>query len=143
MIPTFVKFGEHYMHPTYDTVPFWPLLILYLSSLSFYNTKMTIMPEFTPTEWMLENHKDKGSEPWEIYAECVRLAMARQGGFILDDHTVREKLAYEDFMDGKSDQIIINGETFVYPVGRLSSRSDGYQAADDLETHTAAAIKSI
>ena len=36
---------------------------------------------FTPTKKMLEMHKDKGEEDWEIYAECLREAMAKQSGF--------------------------------------------------------------
>ena len=37
------------------------------------------MPEFTPNAYMLEKHSDKGREPWEIYAWCVRDAIAKQG----------------------------------------------------------------
>ena len=35
------------------------------------------MPEFTPNTIMLERHADKGNEPWEIYAWCVRDAMSK------------------------------------------------------------------
>ena len=38
------------------------------------------MPEFTPNEHMLELHKDKGKEPWEIYAWCVQDIIAKKGG---------------------------------------------------------------
>lgn len=124
VIPTYVTFGNHYFNPTYDTMPFWPLLIIYLSSFSMFNLKLTIMPEFTPTEWMLDNRKDKGLENWEIYAECVREAMAKQGGFTIDNHTVREKLAYEDFMEGVTDHITIDGQTFGYPDGRISMNDE-------------------
>ena len=39
------------------------------------------MPPFTPNEEMLEKHADKGKEDWEIYAWCVRDAMAKAGNF--------------------------------------------------------------
>ena len=62
-----------------------------------FNLHLNIMPEFTPTEWMFKKHADKSEHDWEVFAECVREAMARQGGFILDNHTIRDKLAYEGF----------------------------------------------
>ena len=87
------------------------------------------MPEFTPTEWMLENHRGKSEHDWEVYAECVREAMARQGGFILDNRTNREKLAYEGFMCGNTDEITIDGRTFKYSRGGHDvSRDDDYKA---------------
>lgn len=47
---------------------------------------MSIMPDFTPNPWMLEKYADKGKEPWEIYAWCVRDAMSKQSGIrILDE----------------------------------------------------------
>ena len=82
----------------FDVLEFWPLLIFWLSSLSAYHLELTIMPEFTPTEWMLEHHRDKGEHDWEIFAECVREAMARHSGFELCNRSNREKLDYEYFM---------------------------------------------
>ncbi len=58
--------------PTYETIDLFPLVILVLSSLYFRWGKVTIYPDFTPTPKMLELHADKGKEPWEIYAWCVR-----------------------------------------------------------------------
>ena len=42
-----------------------------------YHIKLHIMPEFRPTQWMLDNHKHYGDEDWKIFAECVRDAMAK------------------------------------------------------------------
>ena len=56
------------------------MLVMYYSSLCFHFLKLEIMPEFKPTYWMLENHKDKGGSAWEVYSECVREAMARRSG---------------------------------------------------------------
>jgi len=82
------------------------------------------MPEFTPTEWMLDNKKDKGETDWEIYAECVREAMAKSGGFLLDHRPVREKLAYENFMCGDADECTIDGKTFSWAAGGRVTKSD-------------------
>jgi len=110
VIPTFVKFDQNrYMLPTYDTLPFWSVLIMYLSSFCFHHLRMTIMPEFTPTNWMLENQSKKGKEPWEIYSECVREAMIRHGEFETENHRIRDKLAYEDMMCATKDTATIDG----------------------------------
>ena len=49
------------------------------------------MPEFTPTKKMFEMHADKGTEDWEIYAECVREAMSKASGLKLSDQKLREQ----------------------------------------------------
>ena len=54
VVPVFARVNKlTYFHPTWEVLEFWPLLIMLLSSLSCYNLELTIMPEFTPTEWML------------------------------------------------------------------------------------------
>eukprot|EP00353_Schmidingerella_taraikaensis_P010280 CAMPEP_0185579850 /NCGR_PEP_ID=MMETSP0434-20130131/15447_1 /TAXON_ID=626734 ORGANISM="Favella taraikaensis, Strain Fe Narragansett Bay" /NCGR_SAMPLE_ID=MMETSP0434 /ASSEMBLY_ACC=CAM_ASM_000379 /LENGTH=57 /DNA_ID=CAMNT_0028197955 /DNA_START=934 /DNA_END=1107 /DNA_ORIENTATION=+ len=36
-----------------------------LFAMPWYNfSKITIMPDFTPTPYMLEKHADKGKSPW-------------------------------------------------------------------------------
>ena len=52
------------------------------------------MPPFTPTMKMLEMHANKGNADWEIYAECVREAMAKHGEFKLSNQPMREKYEY-------------------------------------------------
>ena len=76
------------------------------------------MPEFTPTEWMLANHSSKGEQDWEIYAECVREAMARHGNFLLWSRPIKEKMLYEDLMNKTKDEIIIDGRAFNYKAFR-------------------------
>lgn len=39
------------------------------------------MPDFKPNKYLLETHKDKGKDEWEIFAWAVRDVMARVGGF--------------------------------------------------------------
>ena len=76
------------------------------------------MPDFTPTEWMLANHSNKGEQDWEIYAECVREAMAKHGNFLLWSRPIKEKLLYEDLMNKTKDEIIIDGRPFNYKAFR-------------------------
>ena len=59
--PVYVRLGKRYVMPTYEVLGFAPMLIHYFSSITFHNFCITILPEFTPTRWMLENHKDKGT----------------------------------------------------------------------------------
>mmetsp|Transcript_31363 Transcript_31363/g.38890 ORF Transcript_31363/g.38890 Transcript_31363/m.38890 type:complete len:131 (-) Transcript_31363:193-585(-) len=112
VIPCYVSFGKRYLMPTYDSVPFWPFVFLYFSSLCMHNMKLTIMPEFKPTQWMLDNHQAKGSADWEIFAECVREAIAKQGNFFKEDRPARDKMAYEDFMKGNKDTMTLDGRTW-------------------------------
>ena len=115
VIPVFAKVKQlGYFNPNHDVLEFWPLLIMYLASLSCYNLELTIMPEFTPTEWMLEQHRDKSEHDWEVYAECVREAMSRFGGVELCNRSNREKLDYEYFMCGQTDEVTIDGRLFKY-----------------------------
>ena len=54
-----------------------PLIYLLFSLLNPRLGRIKIMPDFTPNAYMLEKHSDKGKEPWEIYAWCVRDAIAK------------------------------------------------------------------
>ena len=115
VVPVVIKLPERYMMAAYSGLEFWPQLIQYMSSFCFYNLEIQVLPEFTPNEWMLNNHKDKGDKDWMIFAECVRLAMARQGGLYVSHRPIREMLAWEKFMKGHSNTITLDGKTFVYP----------------------------
>ena len=112
--PVVAKVSNRYFNPMYDSLEYLPCLIMYVSSLCMYNLHLTIMPEFKPTYWMLNQHKDKGKTAYEVYAQCVREAMAETGGLMLEDRPIKAKLAYEDFMYGYTDEITINGKTFTY-----------------------------
>ncbi len=115
VIPAFAKVGDSYLKPVYDTPHFLPFMFMYFASFGVHHLHLTIMPEFSPTEWMLNNHKDKGSQDWEIYAECVRDAMSRQGNFRKDDRQIRDKLKYEELMKGEKQEIEVDGKIFRYP----------------------------
>ena len=123
--PCYIKFNQQYINPTYDIVPFLSFLVLIMSSFTFFRAEITIMPEFTPTEWMLDNKKDKSEEghDWEIFAECLRETMAKSGGFKIDNRPIREKLAYENFMCGDAAECTIDGKTFSWAAGGRVDKS--------------------
>ncbi len=52
--------------------------------------------------------------------------MIRHGGFYDEQHRIRDKLAYEDFMHGVTNRCTIDGKTFTYP-----GTEKLVQAADD------------
>ena len=83
-----------------------------LSTFGYYKSTVYIMPDFVPNEHMLRKHADKGSDDWEIYASCVREAIAKAGGFGLSDVHMREKMAYEEFMQKNVDCVTFNGVTY-------------------------------
>ena len=77
---------------SWESIPFQYYAVLMLSSLCCYTCTVYMLPPFTPTKKMLEMHKDKGDEDWEIYAECLREAMAKQSGFKICNQPLREKI---------------------------------------------------
>ena len=80
VIPSYIKISSGLVAPVYDTIDFFPLIYIWLSCISYSVSTLYIMPEFTPNAVMLEKHADKGNEPWEIFAWCVRDAMAKRSG---------------------------------------------------------------
>ena len=67
------------------------------------------MPPFMPNDKMLEIHKDKGDQDWEIYAWCVRDAIAKASGLPKSDGSLREKREFESLYNGKKAAIEIDG----------------------------------
>lgn len=118
--PVIARVNKRMIMPAYDAIEFFPFLIVFYSSFCMFNLELTILPEFTPTEWMLENKKEKAEtgQDWEIYAECVREAMGHHGNFILDTNRIRDRLAYADFMCGHVDEVTVDGKTFYWPPSR-------------------------
>ena len=101
------------MSPHYDTVEFLPLVFILCSSFQVNRMTLHIMPEFTPNPQMLEMHADKGSQPWEIFAWCVRDAIANQSGLRKENNnSLKDKFAYIDFMQGHKDYMEVDGRMF-------------------------------
>ena len=80
--PSFIKSSHGQVKPTYEGISMFPFVFLLMSSFSIGFATTNIMPEFTPTPWMLANHADKGKDPWQIFAWCVRDAMSKHSGIL-------------------------------------------------------------
>ena len=65
---------------------------------------------------MLEKYADKGKGPWEVYAWCVREAMAKHAGIKTLDHKLsfEDKKKYVSLMNGWKDKVEINGKVWEY-----------------------------
>lgn len=51
--PCYFKFSDALVSPTYDVIDFTSWMVLLLSSLNFFSSKLCIMPDFIPNETML------------------------------------------------------------------------------------------
>ena len=78
--------------PTYEVMNLISIMIMLISEFRFRFSKVHFMPDFTPNAHMLEKFADKGNEPWQIYAWCVRDAMSKKANIPVLD----EKLALKD-----------------------------------------------
>lgn len=115
VIPSFTTFdwmGQ--IRPIYDTVEFFPLVFLLCSSFDTTGITLNIMPEFTPNPTMLDMHADKGSQPWEVFAWCVRDAIVKQSGLTKENNNIfKDKYAYIDFMTCQKDYMEVYGRMFM------------------------------
>jgi len=116
--PCFFEMSETMISPAYDIIMLIQQQILLLSALSLRKATLNIMPEFTPTPFMLEKFadKDRGGGPWSIYAWCLREAISKQSGIpVLDEKlSLQDKMAFMGLMNGWSDRVEINGQLFEY-----------------------------
>ena len=113
VIPSYTNYTHGMISPHYDTVDFIPLVFLLMSSCQVNSVTLYIMPEFTPNTIMLEKHADKGKEPWEIYAWCVRDTISKKCGRPKENNsTLKDKFAYIDFMHGDKDYMEVKGRLF-------------------------------
>ena len=88
------------------------MIFFWFASPCPYSVVLHIMPPFRPNEHMLTKFADKGSEPWEIYAWCIRDLIAKSGGFKVSDSSLRDKFAFEDYMQRRSHSVTIEGVTY-------------------------------
>lgn len=52
------------------------------------------------------------TEPWEIYAWCVRDVIAKYAQIKVTDLPIKVKLQYEQFMCKEVDEVVVNGSRF-------------------------------
>ena len=102
VVPAYCSVTGGRVRLTYCILDPFVLIVLLLSEITVRKVTINIMPAFTPTDQMLEMHADKGKEDWEIYAWCVRDAIARQGGFEKkENNPYNERNAYFDYVNGR------------------------------------------
>ena len=85
--PVFCKLSNSAVHLRTDTFDIPVLVVLLVCEIGLRRSTLHIMPPFTPNDKMLEIHSDKGTEDWQIFAWCVRDAMAKAGNFVKREHT--------------------------------------------------------
>ena len=96
--PIYLEYSFGTVNPAFDTIQFFVLAIFNLSSPGGIHCTVNKLPNFTPNEFLFENHKDKGKERWEIFAWAVRDALLDVSGFDPCDFSIKEKNAYEKLM---------------------------------------------
>jgi hypothetical protein len=79
--------------------------VLLFSSIGFYWGSLNFMPEFKPNPYLFKEHSDKGTQKWEIFAWAVREAISKESDLVLDERPIRDKMAYESFLEMRSDVI--------------------------------------
>jgi len=93
--PCYATFEHGMVRPTWDVTPIWPLVFLMMTTFEVYKSTLYIMPKFEPNEYMFQKFAEKGKEKWEIYAWCLRDAMAKAANLkVVDDLTIKDKLNY-------------------------------------------------
>jgi len=110
--PCFVKLKHGDVSSAYDSVSLPDLLVLLFSSMTLTLSTLYIMPAFVPNQYMLDAHSDKGQYDWEIYAWCLRDAIARAGEFTLFEMDYKDRNAYLKFMNKKTDVFEYNGKKY-------------------------------
>ena len=124
--PVFCKLSNSDVNLTFEVMDLKVLVVLLYSEFAFRKATLHIMPPFEPNDTMLDMHADKGKEDWEIYAWCVRNAMAKAGNYEeKENNTVlNERLDYYEFISRRLDVLEVQGKTFY--ADRLA-----YQVLDD------------
>ena len=125
--PTFIKLDQSKgdVRLSFEVMDLKVIAVFVCSYIAFRKCTLHIMPPFSPNEEMLERHADKGREDWEIYAWCVRNAMAKCGNFEeRENNVLKERLDYYEFIMRRKDVIEAQGKKFY--ADRLA-----YQELDD------------
>lgn len=110
--PCYLEISKRFFAMNWECLPFGYFLVLFVCSMCIWTSKVHMMPEFTPTKKMLTMHAEKGSEDWEVYAECVREAMSKYSGLPCTNQPLRLKVKYEDFMVGDKPTMQVDDKLF-------------------------------
>jgi len=86
------------VHPAYDCLPLFILLVLMLSNVH-NNVDVLMFPQFIPNDYLWKTHSDKGKEKWEIYAWACRDMWSKYFKRpVMDNVTVHDKIEYEKLL---------------------------------------------
>lgn len=112
--PCYVKISHSMIDAQYNVLDILHQIVLLWSSFCCFTTTVHILPEFTPNDHMMRTQRHRGESEWEIYAECVRDAIAKHGNFEKEERPIREFLQYAHFMMGRTDELTLDGTTYNY-----------------------------
>jgi hypothetical protein len=73
---------------------------------------------------------EEGQERWSAFACASRKLLCKYGNWKPCDQPVREKLAYQAFLQGETDEIKVNGK--IYFADQVFSK-DGYKDQYDVK----------
>lgn len=92
--PHVIKYTWNKVSPTWDSMSFLAQApIMY--SYGTYKCVVKVLPDFKPNQYLLDTHRDKGKEDWEIFAWAVRDVMAKVGEFEKNEQSLRDKVLYK------------------------------------------------
>ena len=112
------------MRITYSILDMPVLFIMLMSELACRTATLHIMPPFTPNDAMLNIHKDKGTEDWEIYAWCLRDAIAKAGNFeVRPNNPYKERMDYYYYINGRLNELEVQGKMY-YAQNRNSKQTE-------------------
>ena len=99
------------------------------SKLSIEKLEAHSYPVFEPNEYLFTEYAKtiagyEKMEKWEIFAHAVRDFMCQEGKFDLGKETLREKVAFEKFVEAKTDELTVSsGNTYYWPPRGATTKS--------------------
>jgi 1-acyl-sn-glycerol-3-phosphate acyltransferase len=93
--PMVINYSWSGFSPTWDSMTFLGQAPLMYSFPGTYGCNVKILPDFLPNKYLLEKHRDKGKDDWEIFAWAVRDIMARTGQFGKNEQPLTDKFMYK------------------------------------------------
>ena len=78
---------------------------------------------------MLDKHRNKGEEDWQVFGECVRKAMCEASGMKLGTRLSHaDKFLYKDYMGSVIDKVDIKGKRFFANGSRVETITEDCKA---------------
>lgn len=77
--PVVMKYSYGTVSCAWDIIPFLPLMIMEFCLFDF-KCEVIELPTFIPNDYLFEQHSNKGSDKWEVYAWAVREVMSAASG---------------------------------------------------------------